>query len=185
MDLEVGPCTLALLPPALPSALHLSPRFSPGSELPLEPPRVCPTSSVQQAVPNTRVGAGLIQSSPLAQSSSPCCRSSRKCLPPSASTQACASLRVYPGAWVSSPRGALSENCSWESGSSGRIHRRWKPGGLASSSGQTPAGFCGCLVLSPESTPARPQHLGSRLGGPQTLRHSQALHPLYWCMVTW
>lgn len=65
---------------------------------------------------------------------------------------------------MSSPRRQLSESCNWESGSAGRIHWRWKPGGLTSSSGQPPAGFHGCLVLSPESALARPQHLGVPAG---------------------
>lgn len=47
----LGPRALALLPPALPRAFHLSWRFSPGWELPLEPLRVCP-ASVQQVVPD-------------------------------------------------------------------------------------------------------------------------------------
>ena len=48
----LGPRALALLPPALPRAFHLFRRFSPGWELPLEPLRVCPASSVQQVVPD-------------------------------------------------------------------------------------------------------------------------------------
>lgn len=73
------PRALALLPPALPRAFHLSPRFSPGWELPLEPPRVCPASSVQQAVPDALCaqcqggrGAHSVHSA-FAQRSSPCC----------------------------------------------------------------------------------------------------------------